>query len=318
MMKSRRELLFLYDIRKGNPNGDPDENRPRVFPDGTYYVTDVRLKRFVRDYVKQKGHDILVDRVGGQATHLTGRVADYLDGKGVTRPSGEELVKAILGAFVDARWFGSSLAFKKEGGKKGWDPKPSPKTLTGPVQFNHGEILHPASEIEIFGTSVFASDEGKTQGTFTSYYGLQYGLVGFHGIANEHSARFTGMTADDYELLLDGLWKGVRSAGNTRTKLDQLPRLLLSLEYKEGSDFQLGDLLSRISLSASEQKNPANWTSIQDYQLHLEKLFQDLERVKSKLERIRLQICPDLKLSSSFPDSLQDLIVRMDLDQLGG
>jgi CRISPR-associated protein Csh2 len=47
-LAGRREFLFLYDIKMGNPNGDPDENRPRVLPDGTYYVTDVRLKRFAR------------------------------------------------------------------------------------------------------------------------------------------------------------------------------------------------------------------------------------------------------------------------------
>ena len=49
-LTARREFVFLYDIKMGNPNGDPDENRPRVLPDGTHYVTDVRLKRFVRDY----------------------------------------------------------------------------------------------------------------------------------------------------------------------------------------------------------------------------------------------------------------------------
>jgi CRISPR/Cas system type I-B associated protein Csh2 (Cas7 group RAMP superfamily) len=43
-LSSRKELCFAYDIKMGNPNGDPDENRPRVLPDGTYYVTDVRLK----------------------------------------------------------------------------------------------------------------------------------------------------------------------------------------------------------------------------------------------------------------------------------
>ena len=45
-LTARREFVFLYDIKMGNPNGDPDENRPRVLPDGTHYVTDVRLKRF--------------------------------------------------------------------------------------------------------------------------------------------------------------------------------------------------------------------------------------------------------------------------------
>ncbi len=70
-LTSRREFLFCYDIRMGNPNGDPDENRPRALPDGKHYVTDVRLKRFVRDYLKTQGHDILVDSIEGRTTNLT-------------------------------------------------------------------------------------------------------------------------------------------------------------------------------------------------------------------------------------------------------
>jgi len=58
-IKNRNEFVFLYDIKNGNPNGDPDENRPRI-DDATKhcYVTDVRLKRFVRDYIIQtEGED---------------------------------------------------------------------------------------------------------------------------------------------------------------------------------------------------------------------------------------------------------------------
>src|SRR5450631_2320972 len=77
-LASRREFVFLYDIKMGNPNGDPDENRPRVLPDKTHYVTDVRLKRFVRDFLKMQGENILVDTIEGKTTNLTGRVADFL------------------------------------------------------------------------------------------------------------------------------------------------------------------------------------------------------------------------------------------------
>src|ERR1700693_6200384 len=113
-LTSRREFVFLYDIKMGNPNGDPDENRPRVLPDKTHYVTDVRLKRFVRDYLKTQGQDILVDTIEGRTTNLTGRVAAYLTAKKLQQCEGTALVNILLGAFVDARLFGSSLAFKKQ------------------------------------------------------------------------------------------------------------------------------------------------------------------------------------------------------------
>ena len=57
----------------GNPNGDPDENRPRQLPDGTFYVTDVRLKRFARDYLKLRGDDILVDLDRGERSGVPDR-----------------------------------------------------------------------------------------------------------------------------------------------------------------------------------------------------------------------------------------------------
>ena len=52
---NRSELLFLYDINDANPNGDPlDENKPRIDEETeTNFVTDVRLKRTIRDYLKE-------------------------------------------------------------------------------------------------------------------------------------------------------------------------------------------------------------------------------------------------------------------------
>ncbi len=270
ILDSRREILFLYDIRMGNPNGDPDENRPRVLPDGTHFVTDVRLKRFVRDFLKTQGHDILVDTVEGKTKNLTGRVAAYLESKGEKEAKGERLVEILLDSLIDARLFGSTFAFKE----KNW--KPIPKTLTGAVQFNHGEVLHRAQEISIAGTSIFSSSEDKEQGTFTNYHALRYALIGFAGVANEHSARLSRMTANDYEWLLHGLWNGVRAAGNTRTKVGQVPRLLLSIEYHPTEEFQFGSLLDYLKLAPAGDKPEIEWKSPDDYVLDLSLLGKRL------------------------------------------
>src|SRR6266852_4302619 len=111
-LTSRREFLFAYDIRMANPNGDPDENRPRVLPDKTHYVTDVRLKRFVRDYLKSQGQEILVDTIEGKTTNLTGRVAAFLASNKIPKvESADKIVEILLEAFIDARLFGSTFAF---------------------------------------------------------------------------------------------------------------------------------------------------------------------------------------------------------------
>lgn len=309
-LTSRREFMFLYDIKMGNPNGDPDENRPRVLPDGMHYVTDVRLKRFVRDYLKtqtnpktDKSYNILVDTIDSGTTNLTGRVAAYLDAQGKSKCEGKELVEILLDAFIDARLFGSSFAFKKQ---DGWEPKTQPKTLTGAVQINHGEVLHEAQEIDIHGTSVFASQEDNTQGTFTTYYGLRYALIGFNGIANEHSAKLSHMTDDDYAVLLRALWNSVRSSGNTRTKVGQVPRLLVSIEYNEGEEFQYGMLTDYIKLTTTNGKGAKEWSGPSDYQLDLSLFQQRLEAQEGRISRIAYCLSPDLNLDS-FPDSWEDL-----------
>lgn len=296
MLSSRREILFDYDIRMGNPNGDPDENRPRSLPDGRFYVTDVRLKRFARDYIAAQGQEILVGNIEGRTTNLTGRVAHYLESIGKAKANGEELVNILLDSFVDARWFGSSLAFKKQ---DDWEPKTLPKTLTGAVQFNMGEVLHEAEEIQIQGTSVFGSDEEKKQGTFTNYAALRYALIAFHGVANEHSAKKSHMTDADYDSLLLALWNGVRSAGNTRTKIGQVPRLLLSVEYQPGEEFQFGNLMDYVKLHAITGKPERAWASPDDYQMDLSRLLERLNSQRARIAQVRYAVSPDLQFAGS-------------------
>jgi len=314
LLSSRREFLFLYDIKMGNPNGDPDENRPRVLPDGTHYVTDVRLKRFVRDYFKSQGNEILVDNIEDRTTNLTGRVVDYLNKHEQKEVNGKDLVKILLNAFIDARLFGSSFAFKAndvEGdSKRKADWKPVPKTMTGAVQINMGEVLHQAEEIDIHGTSIFASGEEKTQGTFTTYFGLRYALIGFSGVANEHSAKISRLSDEDYELFLKAMWHGVRSAGNTRTKVGQIPHLLISIEYKKGEEFQFGRLHDYIQLNAVDEKPEKIWATPGHYNVDLSTLIERISGQKARIEKIRYYKSLDIQLIEDLPDDWVELDVE--------
>jgi len=308
-LSGRREFLFLYDIKMGNPNGDPDENRPRVLPDGTFYVTDVRLKRFARDFLKSRGEDILVDSIEGKTTNLTGRVIHYLNKVGKPKATGKELVDILLDSFIDARLFGSSLAFKAEKVKDekdkevSWEAKPEPKTLTGAVQINMGEVLHAAESVDIHGTSIFGSDESKSQGTFTTYFGLRYALIGFSGIANEHSAQLSRLTDEDYESFLKAIWHGVRSAGNTRTKVGQIPHLLLSIEYKPGEEFQFGRLHDYVKLSSIGEKEAKEWSSPQDYEVDITLLTDRILKQSDRIDSVRIAKSPDIQLEGELPET---------------
>ena len=306
---SRREILYLYDIRMGNPNGDPDENRPRQLPDGTFYVTDVRLKRFARDYLKLKGDEILVDQLGGQSVDLAKRVLGWMEANGKGQLTGGDLVSAILDGFIDARIFGSSLAMKPPSSAKTWDPSPKPKTLTGAVQINHGEVLHPAEELLIRGTSTFTSGEKKDggdrdQGTFTDYACLRYGLIGFSGVANEHSAALSRMTEADYDKLLGALWNGVRAAANTRTKTQQSPRLLIDVRYKPGVEYQLGNLIAYVKTEPRGAKtDPRHWASCEDYALDITRLAEKLQAAQDakRIATVNVALESDLHIKGEVP-----------------
>ena len=347
-LSSRREFLFLYDIKMGNPNGDPDENRPRVLPDGTFYVTDVRLKRFIRDYLKtqkytcdgkQCNYDILVDTVEGKTTNLTGRVAEYLKSKGLKECEGKDLVNILLDAFIDARLFGSSFAFKakerededgdaqpeeeavkneaaapdKKAKGKGkskeakWEPKPEPKTLTGPVQIHHGEVLHQAQEVDIHGTCIFGSQEEKKQGTFTSSFILRYALIGFSGVANEHSAKRSRLADSDYDVYLKAMWQSVRAAANTRTKAGQQPIFLVNVVYKPGVEFQYGRLTDYVKLVAATGKPQKEWASPADYLVDIAILAQRLDVQRDKIAQIHYCVSPDLQLVTPMPQGWHNL-----------
>jgi CRISPR-associated protein Csh2 len=303
-LSSRRELFFAYDIKMGNPNGDPDENRPRVLPDGTYYVTDVRLKRFIRDYFKSQGNHILVDTIESKTTNLTGRVAHYLNSIDKSKADGKELVTILLENFIDARLFGSSFAFKPH---EKWEPKPVPKTLTGAFQLNHGEVMHDAESVDIHGTTTFSSTGGEGQGTFTTYFALRYALIGFNGVANEHSAELSRLTDQDYDALLKAMWKSVRSSGNTRTKVGQVPRLLISIAYNKDVEFQFGNLSDYIKLIPANEKEEKAWSSPEDYTVDLSLLKKRLSTYSNKIDSVSYEISPDVKLKDEIPSEWKGL-----------
>jgi CRISPR-associated protein Csh2 len=219
-----------------------------------------------------------------------GEAAEGAKGVGLGVEAGRLVVSIILKAFVDARLFGSSLAFKD------WkEIDPRPKTLTGAVQINMGEVLHQALEVDIAGTSMFASKEENRQGTFTTYHGLRYGLIGFNGVANEHSARLSQLTDADYERFLGALWRSVSGAptANTRTKIGQVPRLLVDITYKPGSEFQFGCLLNYAKVKA-EGKAESAIASPDDFVLDLGRLAERLDH--PAVEKVRCAAHPDLRL----------------------
>lgn len=278
-IKNRREIIFIYDVVNANPNGDPvDENKPRIDEEaGINIVTDVRLKRTVRDYLHDfREQDIFVREIRKDDRILKSRderLSDFGNN-----------VDEVLKQCVDIRLFGATIAVKG-----------NPYTYVGPVQFKFGRSLHRVSSQYIRGTTVMPSDKGKKQGTFTEEYRLPYSLICFYGIANENAAESTHLTEEDIGLLMDGLWNGTKNL-ITRSKFGHTPRLLIEVIYNE-RNFHIGEL-DRL-LSINSEKRDEEIRDVSELSLEVEELAKKISSNSESIMEIRYKKDDRLKITSA-------------------
>ena len=279
VISHRYEILFLYEAKDCNPNGDPlDENRPRTDPEtGEATISDVRIKRTVRDYLlslepdaKQRldtGREILIRDTLKSDGHLAqgeDRAEQFLDAaaKGKKGEAKRQAVQeAVLSACIDARLFGATLPLGKS--------NPSLQ-LTGPVQFAaFNRSLHRVSPTLVQQTAAYAGSASANQKSFAERWLLPYALIAAYGVVNETAARTTGLSETDLKRLLEGLWRGT-AALNTHSKLGHDPLLLVVAEYQPG--YRLGALTRRIALTDRCGEDTA-LRSTRDFKLDVSELL---------------------------------------------
>lgn len=299
LIKNRSEIVFLYDIKDANPNGDPlDENKPRIDEEtGINIVTDVRLKRTIRDYLMNfKNEEIFVREIekdDGTIQDAKARAEDFLEkvdlGERRFNEQKEKIKKAILEKCIDIRLFGATIPLDisvKEGNKV--KSVTGSITLTGPVQFRMGRSLHKVELKHIKGTGAFAAGKDKRQKTFREEDILPYSLISFYGIINENAAKHSQLTEDDISLLLEGMWNGTKNL-ISRSKVGQMPRLLLKVNYKE-QNYHIGDLDKLITIKDIEQMSQEKIRDISEFELDASELVNILNSYKEKIDSINLKL----------------------------
>lgn len=287
-MINRSEFIFLYDVKWSNPNGDPnDENKPR-FDDVTSHllVSDVRLKRTVRDYLEENGKTIFITKKGKVQTS-EGRAKEILgEAKG-------DPVKAILDKTIDIRMFGGMLPTKLAGKKSSGDSI----TLTGPIQIRMGESLHAVDLSFIKGTAAFASKEGAKNSSFREEWLVPYALISFYGVINQNAAVETNLMNEDVKDFFKALWFGTKNL-ITRSKMEQLPKMMIQVEYNSGVNTHIGSLDSYISLEC--EKNESSIRSVKDYSLNISKLFDILSSYKEQIRTVKYAMDSRINFSPSL------------------
>ncbi|PLV57154.1 type I-B CRISPR-associated protein Cas7/Csh2 [Thermotoga sp. SG1] len=292
---NRSEILFIYDVKWANPNGDPlDENRPRFDEETSkLFVTDVRLKRTVRDYLAERYNETLW--VTGEAVVPEERMRE-LD---ITD------VADACQKCIDIRLFGAVIPQAKKGAME--------TSITGPIQFRYGMSLHRVKLMTVQGTAAFATKDSK-QRSFREDQLVPYALVAFYGVINQNSARFTGLTEDDVSKFLEGVWLGTKNL-ITRSKMEHNPRLLVRVIYKEGVNYHSGELDYLVKVVS--EKEDEEIRDVSELKLDITDLRRRLDSLKDKIEKIEYSVDDRLRLlENGIERSFKEIFGGFQLEKL--
>ena len=220
----RHDFVMLFDVTDGNPNGDPDAgNLPRVDPETMHgLVTDVCLKRKVRDYVDAiKGgearYKIFVERRSFLVDKKKRAFEAVGGGKGDEKKA-DEARAWMCDNFFDIRMFGAVLVGKKSEGY-------SCGQVRGPMQLTFARSIDPVVPLDLSITRVALENSGEKQrededekattGTMGRKALLPYGLYLDRGFFSAAFAKDTGATSEDLDLFwsaLQNMWDLDRSS----------------------------------------------------------------------------------------------------------
>lgn len=234
-LPNRYDFVLLFDVKDGNPNGDPDAgNMPRLDAEtGHGLVTDVSLKRKIRNFVALMHEHEERDPIGGEhrfeiyvrekailnlqaqraysALKLDPEVEDAPEneapkkkgGKSKRKGSADDVVKArawMCQNFYDVRTFGAVMSLGVNAGQ-----------VRGPVQLTFGRSVDPIVPLEHSITRMAVATEAEAasqQGdnrTMGRKHTVPYGLYRTHGFVSSFLAKQTGFDETDLELLWTAL-----------------------------------------------------------------------------------------------------------------
>lgn len=270
-LKNRYEFVLLFDVKNGNPNGDPDAgNLPRIDPEtGHGIVTDVCLKRKVRNYVEltKKGESPFNIYVQEKAVLTERRLPAYeaVDGE---KGKAEKISKArkwMCHNFFDVRTFGAVMSAKENNCGQ----------VRGPVQLAFAQSIEPVVSLEASITRMAVetkkesdsqSGDNRTMGRKTY---VPYGLYRAHGFISAPLANQTGFSEEDLELFwaaLKNMFDHDRSAARGEMAAQKL------MVFKHDND--LGNapahkLFDLISVEKRDKEKPAR--AFSDYNVVVDK-----------------------------------------------
>ena len=217
MLQHKIDFAVVFRVTKANPNGDPlNGNRPRTDYDGYGEVTDVCLKRKIRDRLLESGQSIFVqsdDRKNDDATSLRSRAEKTL-GKQLGSGNTRELA---CKEWFDVRAFGQLFALKSDKKKNDQQNDQGDSGISigirGPVSIHSAFSIEPVSQV-VTSTQITKSVSGedakggkKSSDTMGMKHRVDRGVYAFFGSMNPQLAEKTGFKDTDAEAIKEVLPK---------------------------------------------------------------------------------------------------------------
>lgn len=289
------EILFIYEAVNTNPNGDPDnENKPRVDSRGFVEVTDLRLKRFIRDYMEAYGNQSIIIKPDVKIGSKKANKMSVLIKAGIEAYNENNKANKIdssdkfLKAFKDIAYFGIVT---------GDAEKYLNSHYFGAVQFQYGKSFNKA-EIETHAISPVAETLGVDQR-------LKYGLIGFYGVVNAKTAQKNHLTNEDIRKLDEYIVKSIPTMSVlSRSKIGHNSLFYVRIEYKAG--FNPKDLRRFVSIDTDKYIY-----STDDFTLQVLKLKEYTDNNQNLIEKVYFYCNNDLKIDVDFNNN-KNLIEKID------
>ena len=286
-IKNRYDFVYFYDVKDGNPNGDPDQvNLPRADAEDQHgLVTDVCIKRKVRNYVSLKkveekdGKFIPEDRydifIRQREINRDDSFLNAIIGKTPGNTATEKRNK-LCDDYWDIRTFGAVLSTGEKEIDHGETPKEEGEnnvknnkqkkektrgagTVRGPVQFTFSRSEDRIYQAEhsitrcCVTTEKERDDQAKKDREFATTFGrkatVPYALYRMHGFISAVDARKTGFSEEDLKLL----WESLVNAFETdraAARGEMNPRKLVIFKHTSHLGNELsGRLFDRVTIT---------------------------------------------------------------------
>lgn len=201
VLQNKIDFLALVSVKNANPNGDPlNGNRPRMDYDGYGEISDVCIKRKIRNRMLDLGQNVFVqseDKKVDEYKSLSDRAQSVL--KGIK--SREEYEKKACDTWLDVRAFGQVFAFKS------MDVSGKTAGVRGPVTIHQAQSVSPVEieSMQITKSVNSETQEGKSSDTMGMKHYIKFGLYVIKGSINVQLAEKTGFTEDDAEVIKECL-----------------------------------------------------------------------------------------------------------------